>query len=45
MSVVPAVEIYVMSKPEPIDDLSDDEHKLRIDGATSGAWSGVEPGL
>lgn len=33
--MVPAVEVYVMSKPEPIDDLSDDERKLLIDGLTA----------
>lgn len=35
MSVLPAVEVYVMSKPEPIVDLSDDERKLLIDGLTA----------
>lgn len=45
MSALPAVEVYVMSKPEPTDDLSDDERKLLIGGITSGAWLGVESGL
>jgi hypothetical protein len=34
MSILPAVEVYVMSKHEPIADLSDDERKLLIDGLT-----------
>jgi hypothetical protein len=32
MPVLPAVEVYVMSKPEPIDGLSDDERNLLIEG-------------
>lgn len=35
MLVLPAVEVYVMSKPEPIADLSDDERKLLIEGLTA----------
>ena len=35
MSVLPAVDVYVMSKPEPIADLSDDERKLLIEGLTA----------
>ncbi len=35
MSVLPAVEVYVMSKPEPIADLSDDERKLLIEELTA----------
>lgn len=34
MSILPAVKVYVMSKHEPIADLSDDERKLLIDGLT-----------
>ena len=47
MSVLPAVEVYVMSKPEPIADLSDDERKLLIEGLTAlrrergQAWNGL----
>ena len=35
MSVLPAVEVYIMSKPEPIADLCDDECKLLIEGLTA----------
>jgi hypothetical protein len=35
VSVLPGVEVYVMSKPKPMADLSDDEHKLLIDGLTA----------
>jgi len=35
MAVLPAVEVYVMNKLEPIDNLSDDERKLLIDGLTA----------
>ena len=47
MSVLPAVEVYVMSKPEPIAGLSDNERKLLIAGLTAlrrergQAWNAV----